>query len=242
MDQQYTPFSFLDRLLPAERQALHTVSHLHAIKKDDTIFRANELNSVIYIVIEGRVKITRLSKHGRELIQWFCFPGEIFGLARDSQGQRGLYAHALSDTRLMCIQSGNFDEFLLQQPRIALLVVKQLATRLRTVSDMLLNMTSEDAHVRFINLLKRLSELNGEQLNTDNAADKGVFIDIYLTHQEMADMIGVCRQTVSSMVGSLKHHGVIETNRKGLTIKSPHLLEMFYQQPKLFDSEHLTLA
>lgn len=231
-----SPFSFLDRLHPSEWRELQKIAHPHRIKKDGTIFRANELSSSLYILLEGRVKITRLSKQGRELIQWFCLPGEIFGLARDSQGQRGLYAYALNDVKLLCIQSDKFDEFLLQTPRIALLIVKQLATRLRTLGDMLLNMTSEEAHVRFINLLKRLCDIQGLCETKTRQNDSGINVDIYLTHQEMADMIGVCRQTVSSMVGQLKNHGILESNRKGLTIKSPQMLEAFCLQPTLFSN------
>lgn len=216
-----SPFSFSDNLDPLEWQALENIAHVHDINKGDYIFRANELNNSIYILLEGRVKITRLSKHGRELIQWFCIPGEIFGLAQENNGQRGLYAYALSQVKLLSIQTHHFNQYLLRMPRVSVLIVQQLVSRLRIVGDLLLNITSEDAHVRFVTLLKRLSEKHGRN------KEEGIYIDIYLTHQEMADMIGVCRQTISSMISKLKRRGIISSDRKGLYIKSPNMLEEY---------------
>lgn len=229
MDATYKPFSFIKLLQAKEWHSLQTIAHTNKYKKNAYVFRANELNDALYVLLEGRVKITRLSPQGRELIQWFCLPGEIFGLSENNHGpHRGLYAQAITDTRLLCIQKVDFDQYLLSHPRIALLIIKQLASRLSTLGDLLLNMTSEDAHVRFIKLLQRLREFYGSE------DQRGVHIDIYLTHQEMADMIGVCRQTVSSMIGQLKRRGIIDTDRSGIYIQSPAKLQTLSRQPETF--------
>ncbi len=209
------PFSFLKNLSDSEWHDLQSIGYENAYKKHTYVFRANDLNNVLYFLIEGRVKITRLSPQGRELIQWFCMPGEIFGLSQDTATQhRGLFAQAITHARLLCIQKAEFEQFLLANPRIALLIIKQLSTRLHTLGDMLMNVANDDAHGRFIKLLQRLSDQYGQQL------DDGIHIDLYLTHQELADMIGVCRQTISSMIGQLKRQGIINTTRKGIHIPS----------------------
>lgn len=225
-ESRFTPFNFVDKLQPTEWKALQEIARTQVVDKNTYIFRANELNDAIYVLLEGRVKIKRLSKHGRELIQWFCLPGEIFGLAEDSiNHHRGLYAQALTQAKTLCIQKNIFTQYLIQKPHISFLIVEQLASRLRTVGDMLLNISSEDAHVRLIHLLQRLSEFFGRDYGT------GVYVDIYLTHQELADMIGVCRQTVSTMIGRLKQQDIIDTNRNGFIIKSPSRLHEFSMQP-----------
>jgi len=229
MEGSFTPFSFLNKLQAEEWQALQQISHPHIYKKNAYIFRADELNDSLYVLLDGRIKITRLSPQGRELIQWFCLPGEIFGLSGGNQSpQRALYAQAITDAKLLCIQKHEFDQFLLEQPRIALFIIKQLASRLRTLGDMLLNVTSDDAQLRFIKLLQRLGALYGRNSNDE------VYIDIYLTHQEMADMIGVCRQTVSSMIGRLKKQGVIDTTRSGICIQSPTELQQLSEQSEIY--------
>lgn len=229
MEELFAPFSFLNKLQLPERQNLNEIGHSNTFKKNTYIFRADDLNDSLYILLDGRIKITRLSQHGRELIQWFCLPGEIFGLSEDNQShQRGLYAQAITDTKLLCIQKSDFDQFLLQNPSTALFIIKQLASRLRSVGDMLSNVTSDGAHVRFIKLLQRLSEFYGRNKNNE------VYIDIYLTHQEMADMIGVCRQTVSSMVGVLKKQGIINMTRAGICIQSPLELQRMSKQTDIY--------
>lgn len=219
MEGGFTPFSFLHKLQDKEWQALQRIAHPNFYKKNSYIFRAGELNDSLYVLLDGRIKITRLSQHGRELIQWFCLPGEIFGLSEDIHSQhRGLYAQALTNTKILCIQKTDFEEYLLTQPRVSLLIIKQLASRLRTLGDMLLNITSDEAQVRFNKLLQRLSKFYGRECKD------GIYVDIYLTHQEMADMIGVCRQTVSSMIGQMKQQGILTINRKGILIMSPDAL------------------
>ncbi len=224
LDGIITPFNFLSDLQLSERDALQKIADTHLVLRKRYIFRAGDLSDTIYILQEGRVKITRLSKQGRELIQWFCLPGEIFGFAESyNTHRREMYAQALTDAKLLRINKANFEQYLLQNPCAALLIVRQLAIRLHTLGDMLLNATNEDAHSRFIGLLQRLSEFHGEY------NESGVRVDFYLTHQEMADMIGVCRQTVSSMISKLKQHGHLKTDRRGIHITHP--TELFRLTP-----------
>lgn len=232
MEGSFTPLSFLSKLNKDEWQALQKIAHSNSYKKRTYVFRAEEFNDSLYILLEGRIKIMRLSQQGRELIQWFCLPGEIFGLSVESHShQRGLYAQAITDSTILSVQKNDIEKYILEHPRVALLIVTQLASRLRTLGDMLLNITSDGAHVRFIKLLQRLSEFYGRNTNNE------VYIDIYLTHQEMADMIGVCRQTVSSMIGQLKKNGVIATTREGICIQSPVELQQIKEQPESYFSK-----
>jgi len=220
-----TPFSFINMLNATEWHALQAIAHPNTFKKNTYVFRADERNDAFYVLIEGRVKITRQSQHGRELIQWFCLPGEIFGLAGDNfSQQRGLYAQTITSAKVLCLFKREFEQYVLSNPRVALLVIKQLAARLRTLGDTLLIISSEDAQARLIKLLKRLIEFYGSKYL------QGIHIDLYLTHQEMADMIGVCRQTVSNMIGQLKRDGIMNINRSGIYIHQPQRLDSINQQ------------
>ena len=109
-------------------------------------------------------------------------------------------------------------------------IIDQLSSRVRTLGDMLLHVTCDDAHTRLINLLQRLAEIYGD------TSKEEILIDMQITHQEIADMIGVCRQTVSTMMAKLKRTGIISANRKGIAIKSPTSLS------KLIDLNLTTVA
>lgn len=208
-----TSFAFLP-LLPLEtRHSLEAIASQISFQRHEYIFQANFSNDTIYMLVEGRVKLSRLSDQGQECIQWFCFPGEFFGFSENTYKQdSGLYAQALQPSTLLTIAKPEFDQLLLKTPSLALLVIDQLSRRVRTLGDMLLHITCGSAQDRLINLLQRLADIYGKP------GDKVISIDLHLTHQEIADMIGVCRQTVSSLMSNLKKDGVVSSNRQGIVI------------------------
>lgn len=215
MNTNQASFGFLQRLPLEIRHSLETIASRASFKRHEYIFQANFSNDTIYILVEGRVKLSRLSDHGQECIQWFCFPGEFFGFSEHTYKQdSGLYAQALQPSTLLTIPRQEFDQLVLKTPSLALLIIDQLSRRVRTLGDMLLHITCGSAEDRLINLLQRLADIYGKP------NEKIVNIDIHLTHQEIADMIGVCRQTVSSLMASLKRNGLISSNRQGIVIHS----------------------
>ena len=219
MFRHYTAKDYHATLPLDARQSLEAIATRVSFKRREYIFQANLTNNTVYVLVEGRVKLSRLSDQGQENIQWFCFPGEFFGFSEytfcyDS----GLYAQALSNSTLLEIARQDFDRLLLQMPSLALTVIQQLSSRVRTLGDMLFHVTCGTAQDRLVNLLQRLSEIHGK------STDQQINIAMYLTHQELADMIGVCRQTVSTLIASMKKDGVISSNRQGIVIhKSLHL-------------------
>ena len=220
----FPTYSFMRNLKQTEMDGLVAIAHKNTYIKGDYIFQASQLNDSIFILLDGRVKITRLSNEGRELIQWFCLPGEIFGLSEDRHiPYRGIYAQALLKSKLLVIPKKEFNQYLISHPHLALLIIKQLASRLRTLGDMLLHMSSDDALARFLKLLQRLCNCYGRE---DGSS---IHIDIHLTHQEMADMIGVCRQTVSTMLGSLRRQGRLTADRNGIHIEAAWLYSTIQQ-------------
>ena len=235
MHKEHALFGFLQKLNRDEIHSLESIATRVSFKKKEYIFQANLTNNTIYILIEGRIKLSRLSTMGQECIQWFCFPGEIFGLSEHTYDHdSGLYAQALIPSSVWAFSKSEFNRLLLKKPGMALVVVDQLSSRVRTLVDQLLHVSCENVNARLINFLQRLSELYGKSLNQQ------IKIDMYLTHQEIADMIGVCRQTVSSMMAQLKRSGIISTDRHGIVINSPSSLERLNKSNKLGTNEKVS--
>lgn len=219
MHKEHASFGFLQTLSWDDQQSLHTIASCIRFKKKEYIFQANRTNNTIYILTDGRVKLSRLSSMGQECIQWFCFPGEIFGLSENTYDHdSGLYAQALVASSVLAISKPDLHQLLKQRPAISVAIIDQLSSRVRTLGDMLLHVTCDDAQSRLINLLQRLAN------NYGDASHSEIYIDMAITHQEIADMIGVCRQTVSTMMASLKRAGIVTASRKGIAIKSPSSL------------------
>lgn len=177
---------------------------VHAFNKGEYVFQASTPKKYFYILVHGRVKLCRVSSAGREVIQWFCFPGEIFGLSEIHQSnQREIYAQCCESSEVYAIALNQFEKFIGHSPELAMKVIEQLSERLKVVGDSLLNFTSDSVRIRLIKLLIRLTMHSGVNYK------KGVLIDVKLTHKELSDMVGTCRQSVTTALGELKSEGYI---------------------------------
>ncbi len=212
------PFDFLGRLSPDDRAALDAIGHEHRFGKKEYVFRSGAEDDNVYFLIEGRVRIAQISAAGKEVILWFCFPGEIFGIA-DLTGNepRQVSAQAYVPTTVKAIPQHEFREFLLHHPQISLHVIGLLCCRLRVLGDNLLNLSRDNVKQRVLKLLTRLSARYGRVENGS------FYLDVRLTHQEMADMIGASRQTFTTTLNELAKEGLIHVRNKIIHIDDPAL-------------------
>jgi len=214
------PLDFLGNLTADNRADLERIARSNSFAKNDTIFGAGSPGRDVYVLAEGRVKIFQVSDMGRKIILWFCFPGELFGLAETTQVRpREVYAEACAKSRVLVIDEKEFKAFLATHMDASTLAIDLLATRLRVVGEMLLNVSTDDVMTRLIKLITRLNAIYGKKMKTES------FLDLPLTHQDMADMIGASRQTVSEALGLLRREGVLRIEDHRLHIPDPGRLE-----------------
>jgi CRP/FNR family transcriptional regulator len=214
------PFDFFSGLNHQQQRALLQISTKRVIAKDEMIFTLGSPSNEIFILLDGRVKVFELSKEGKEVILWFCFQGELFGMAEVmNRGYREVNAQAGTEVTVLAIKSQEFERFLNKHTDLAMQVIRILSYRLRELGDVLLNLASDDVTSRVVKLLSRLTTRYGR------ATDNGWFLDIALTHQEMADMIGTSRQTVTTILGNLKRQGVLRTQQRYIVIEDIQWVE-----------------
>ena len=214
------PFDFLSGIDSLGKKNLFDLGEKREFKREQLIFNTGALSENVYILLDGRVKIFQLSPVGKEVILWFCFPGEIFGLAEMLHNQRReVYAQACSSVDVLVIDKNRFKGFLLEYPAVALNVIDWLSCRLREIGDVLLNLAVDDVASRVVKLISRLSARYGKQVEDQ------IHLGIPLTHQEMADMIGASRQTVTGVLGKLKSKGVLRIEKRMLCIQNPAWVE-----------------
>ena len=200
---------------------------IHYFNKDEYVFQASTPKKYFYILVRGRVKLCRVSSAGREVIQWFSFPGEIFGLSEIHQNnQRAIYAQCCESCEVYAIALNQFEEIISHSPELAMKVIEQLSERLKIVGDTLLNFTSDCVRTRLIKLLIRLNMHSGVNYK------KGVLIDVKLTHKEISDMAGTCRQSITTSLGELKSEGYIKIVDNLIYIPSIVRLEKLLDRKK----------
>jgi len=117
-------------LIPLDKQSLNkfkAYSTSHTYFKNEFIFQAGSVKKNFYLLLSGRVKLYRLSLQGREVTQWFCFPGETFGLSElQSTNSQSVNAQCSEKSEVLAIPLNQFDNFINQSPDIALQIIKQL--------------------------------------------------------------------------------------------------------------------
>jgi CRP/FNR family transcriptional regulator len=203
------PIDFISNLSLHDRQALYRLGNKRYFRKHEMVFHAGSSNEEVFLLIDGRVKVFELSKDGKEMILWFCFPGELFGLSEVfQQSERDVNAQACSGVEVLVIKKTDFKRYIKQHAHLALQVIELLGYRLRELSDVLLNLASDDVTSRVIKLLTRLCSRYGKP------SGDAVLLDIALTHQEMADMIGTSRQSVTTVLNVLRKQGVLKTQQR----------------------------
>lgn len=214
------PSDFIGGMPSAERASLLGLAEMRSFRQTERIFRAGSPGEKVYLLADGRVKIFGLSSLGKEVILWFCFPGEIFGLAEIARGgPREVYAEACSDCRVHVIAQHDFKEFLATHPATAMLVIDLLSCRLRVLGDVVQNLTADDVTTRVVKLLLRLCARYGRPVACN------IRLDIKLTHQEMAAMIGATRQTVTGVISELRRKGVLGIEGHYILVRRPELLQ-----------------
>ena len=219
MNSTRPQIDLLASLPEADLAALLQIGQTHRFRKSEFVFRAGDATHHVYLLLRGRVKIYQPSTVGKEVILWFCFGGELFGLAEAARGgERVVSAQACDDAEILCIRQEQFTAFLSQHPHTALRIVQVLSCRLRVLGDVVINLISDDVHTRVLKMLLQLGSRCG------SPDTLGLRLNITLTHQEIADMIGTTRQTVTTTLGQLERDGMIRIEHHVIYIVDKSLM------------------
>jgi CRP/FNR family cyclic AMP-dependent transcriptional regulator len=219
-NELFSTSGFLPFLQADLREQLLILGKKQIVSKEQNVFQAGAGSGHAYIIIDGRVKIFQVSSLGKAVILWLCFPGDMFGLAELVRGGcRKVHAQACRNTTVVAIPYKDLKAFLKRNPTAALLMIDFLTSRLHLLGESMLNMAAEDAPSRVVKLLRRLCICYAEKINGMTR------LAVQLTHQEMADMIGTSRQTVTTALSDLRRKGVISVKNHYIYILRPELLE-----------------
>ncbi len=222
---------FLSALELPDRDALFALTRRKVFKKGARIFEAGDPAAMLYILESGRVKIYKTAPSGKEIILWFCFPGETFGLAELSRGvERTISAQAVDGSDVLCLLKTDFLRFITERPSVALCAIDILSTRLRRLGQIFMNLATEDVPFRLARMILDLAYGATQNPCAEARGNDEICINITLTHQEIADMIGASRQTVTTALSEFKRRGAIRWTNHHLHVETPDVLERIIRE------------
>ncbi len=211
--------SLLHQLSDGDRKDLCGIGTVRQYKRGSFIFLAGAPSESVYVLRKGQIKVYQVSADGRQIILWFCFAGEVFGLAEAVHGgsDRVLNAQACDECEVLCVPRSAFNVYAKCHGDAILVIMRVLACRVRVLGDMLVNLVNDDVNTRITKLILRLSACYGIRIGQE------VHLNIRMTHQEIADMVGSSRQTVTKILGQLQHDGLLSIRNRRIRIRSREL-------------------
>ncbi|WP_204015989.1 Crp/Fnr family transcriptional regulator [Sphaerimonospora thailandensis] len=203
-------FSALDREGAA---ALRTSVTIVELPKGRTLFSENETGDRLYVVLEGKIKLSRAAPDGRENLLSVLGPGEMFGeLSLFDPRPRTASAIALTDVRLAGLGHDDLRPWLTGRPEVALHLLRALAQRLRRTNDVLADLVFTDVPGRVAKQLLDLADRFGQK------TDDGIRVHHDLTQEELAQLVGASRETVNKALADFAQRGWLRIEAKAVVI------------------------
>lgn len=202
-----------DGISPSEMQEMEKITHMEEVKKRQPLYLPGDPSSNVYLLKRGRVKIANTASNGKEVTFDILEPGEVFGeLDVLEDAPRSTSAETLDDAVICVIPRKDFDQYLAMHPTVMFKLTKLIGLRLKKIQSRVEDLVFRDVPARLAHLLSELGK-------TDGIADtQGIRLKVRLTHQEMANLIGCSRETVSATMGQFRDDGLIQMDGRAITI------------------------
>jgi CRP-like cAMP-binding protein len=190
-------------LSEADRDTIASSFVRHAFDRGEMLFRQGDPGSHLYLVESGRIKITTLSPDGREAFVAIMGPGQVFGeLSLFEEQQRSADARAMEASVVHALAHDDFRPYVGAHPEVAWELLKVLVRMVRRQDQAIQDMVFLDVGGRVARRLLDLAEQHGEAVG-----DGAIRIDVPITQEELAQMVGASRESVNKALGSFMDRG-----------------------------------
>ncbi len=199
-------------------QALEAIKYTTAYPKGAVLFVEGQAPRGIFLLCKGRVKMSICSSDGKTLILKIAEPGEVLGLSATVSGKPyELTAETLDPCQINFVKREDFVRYLKEHNEVCLRVAEQLSDKYNTACHEIRSLgLSHSAAEKLAKLLLEWSEKNG---------GPGGRVKLTLTHEEIAQMIGTSRETVTRLFAEFKKRQFIQLRGSTLVIRNRAALE-----------------
>ncbi len=192
-----------------DAMTIHTV-----VKKNQFVYHSGDTSDCIYFLVKGIVKIGNHAEDEREVIKHILHPMAIFGeLALAGEQTRQDSAQAMEEVQLYRIPVQEFQRLMQLNHKLSMNVLMMIGSRLKRMEDRLESLMFKDARERIIDFLKDSARKQGKRVGFET------LIRHCYTQQDIANITGTSRQTVTSVMNDLKKSNLIYFNRRSILIR-----------------------
>lgn len=200
--------SLFEALSMEELEEIAVMTPMTTIKRNTLIQTPETFRDGLYMVKEGKLKLYKINSDGKKFIVSILGGGNVFGETDSfSLGTKDTFIETMNETILCTLGKDQFERFLEDRPHLAIKIMKELSSMLRERDAMLAQLALNNVRDRILHLLKTLATKFGIPKGKHHQ------IDIPLSHEEIANMIGSTRETVSIVLRDLSNEKIIKTGR-----------------------------
>ncbi len=177
------------------------------------IFFENEKAKKLYFLIKGRVKLSMMSPEGKEKVIHILQEGDIFGeISIFDHAPQPLTAEVVEDATLIILSWKQLEEIIMKRPAMALKIIEALSKKTRLLTSQVRGLVFQDADARLADLIDRFSRDFGIEKK------EGTVIELVLTHQEIANLIGTSRVTATKLLNIFTKQEIIKIKSKKIIL------------------------
>jgi CRP-like cAMP-binding protein len=185
-------------------QRLVAAMEMKEIRRRQVLYLPGDPGTSVFFVNGGRVKISKVTPDGKELTLAYRGPGEIFGeLVMVDGGPREEMAEATENALVSELDRVEFERLVQKEGIVGYRLTKIVAQRRRDVENKIEQLIFKDVNAKLAELLLKLANEYGIE------DSRGTLVSLKITHQEMANLIGSTRETVSLTLSQFKKRGLI---------------------------------
>ena len=179
--------------------------------RDQTIYTPEDPAHTLFLVVSGMVRVSRISRSGRETVLDCRGPDRFFGEScLLAEPYRGEMAVAQEDTLLMEWSASDLHEIMMRSPALGPSLLRMVASKLRDMEDRVESLATDQIPQRLVKVIMRLGEAFGEP-------SKGTQVHLMpITHELLAKHVGTSREIITQHMSRLRRDGLLAYSRAGM--------------------------
>ncbi len=208
---------------PKALKELNAIRQTSVYPKGAVLFVEGQTVDGLFVLCSGKVKITASHPQGRSIILRVAGPGELLGLSATIAGHvYEVSAETLEPVQVNYLPRATFLQFVERHGEVAMQIARHASLELRRAYSQVTRIAlAPTTRAKLAGLLLEWSEANGEP------GGQGIRFQLPLTQQEIGEIIGSSRETVSRALNEFRRKGLIRVKGTSITLSDPQKLKAF---------------
>lgn len=214
-------FNLLQSLALEDLMEMEELTRITVVPKNTYIQTPTTFSKGLFFVKKGKVRLYRLNADGKQFTSDILTEGNVFGeMNVISFGTKDHYIEAMEECHICTIDPVRFEEFVATRPRFLMSLMQVLSDRIKSMSQLTQNLAIGNLHDKILCVLLKLSDQLGVK-----SEDNYYKINVPLSHQEIANLIGASREAVTVALQELVKAEVLQTGFRTIRIHHDKILE-----------------